>query len=63
MLSGESLLNGRKFKILKLQPIADVCAEGQQSDGYFGDHAGVVILDKGVIPADIDDGAEHGASL
>ena len=53
------LLYLSKFVIFEFQSVADIDAEGQQGDGNLGNHAGVVILDKGVVAADIDLGTEH----
>ena len=49
----------RKFIILEFQLIAYVHAEGEQGDGNFGNDAGVVVLDIGIVAADIYNGAEH----
>ena len=48
-----------KLVILKFQPVANVNAEGQKGNGNFGDNAGCVVFDIGVIAADIDNSAEH----
>jgi len=48
-----------KFVVFKFQSIAHINTKGQQSDGNFGDHASVVVLDAGIVTADVDDGAEH----
>ena len=53
------LLDLSKFVILELQLIAHIDAKGQQGDGDFGDHAGVVILDEGVVATDVDNGTIH----
>ena len=52
-----------KFVILEFQLVAHVDAEGQQGDGDFGDNAGVVVLDEGIVAADVDDSAEHKSLL
>ena len=52
-------LSKRELVVLKFQLIAHIHAEGEKSDGNFGNDAGVLILDIGVIAPDIDDGAEH----
>ena len=52
-----------EFVIFKFQPVAHIGAEGQQGDGDFGDHAGLVVLDEGVITADIHNGTEHNILL
>ena len=49
----------REFVVLKFQLVAHIHPEGEQGDGYLGDHAGVLILDIGVISPDVDDGAKH----
>ena len=55
--------NSREFVILEFQSVPHVDAEGQQGDGDFGDHAGVVVLDEGIVAADIDNGAIHSCLL
>lgn len=57
---GAAFLDAFEFVILEFQLIAHVDAEGQQGDGHFGDYAGVVVLDEGIVTPDVDDGAEHG---
>ena len=52
-------LNLGKFVILELQPIANVDAERQQSNGNFGDDAAVFITDKGIVTPDINDSTDH----
>ena len=58
-MEGDRFLDLSKFVILEFQFVAYIDAEGQQGDGNFGDHAGVVILDEGIVATDINDGAEH----
>ena len=58
-VSGVFWLDLGEFVILEFQSVAHVDAEGKQSDGDFGDHAGVVVLDESVIAADINDSTEH----
>ena len=58
MVGGEAS-NWSEFVVFKFQPVSHVNAEGQQGDGDLGDDAGVVILNIGVVAADIRDGAEH----
>lgn len=48
-----------EFKILEDQLVAHIRAEGQQGNGNFRDHAGLFILDKGVVATDINDGTAH----
>ena len=48
-----------KLVILELELVAHIDAEGQQGDGDLGDDAGVLILDKGIVTADGDDGSQH----
>ena len=52
-----------KFVVFKLHPIAHINTEGQQGNGNFGDNAGIVILDIGVVPTDINNSAKHGVLL
>ena len=52
-----------KFVIFKFEPVAHINAEGQQGDGNLGDNAGIVILDKGVVTANINNSAEHNVLL
>lgn len=46
-----------KFVIFEFQSVAYINAEGQQGDGDFGNHTGIIVLDEGVVTADINDGA------
>ena len=62
MRLGQFLLNGGEFVIFEFQTVAHVDAEGQQGDGHLGDHAGIVVLDEGIVAADVDNGAEHNCS-
>ena len=48
-----------KFVIFEFKPIANINAKGQQRDGNLGNYAGIVILDIGIIAADIDYSTEH----
>ena len=48
-----------KLVIFEFQPVAHVDAKGQQGNGNFGHDAGIVVLNKGVVAADIDDSTEH----
>ena len=57
------ILNLSEFVIFKFQLVAHIYAEGQQSDGNLGDNAGVLILDIGIISADINDGTDHVVSF
>ena len=54
-----SELQHSKLVIFKFQLIANICAKGQQGDGDLGDHAGVLILDIGIVTADVDDGTDQ----
>ena len=56
-------LYGGKFVIFKLQPVAYIDAEGQQGDGNFGNHTGIVVFDEGVITTDVNDSTIHGSLL
>ena len=48
-----------KLVVFKFQPIAHIHTKGKQRDGNFGDHTGVIVFDKGVVAANIDNRAEH----
>lgn len=52
-----------KFVIFEFEPVAHIHPEGQQGDGDFGNNAGVLIFDVGVITADINDGTDHVVSF
>ena len=52
-----------KFVVFKPQPIAHIDAPGQQGNGYLGDNAGIVILDIGIVAANINNGAKHNVLL
>jgi hypothetical protein len=52
-----------KFVVFESQPVAYIDAEGQQGNGYFGYHAGIVVFDEGVVTTDINDGTVHRSSL
>ena len=52
-----------EFVIFKFQPVAHIDAERQQSEGDFGNYAGSVILDIGVVAADINNSAMHSVLL
>ena len=56
---GIHFLATSKFKILEFQFIAHIYSIGQQCDGDLGDHAGLIVFDKSVIAADIDNGTDH----
>ena len=49
--------------VYKFEHIAKVDAPGEQGDGYLGDDAGVMVFDKSIIAADVDDSTEHSVSL
>lgn len=51
-----------EFVVFEFQPVTHINAKGQQGNGDFGDHAGVVVLNKGIVAADINDSTEHGYS-
>ena len=53
------LLCHSKFEILENQLITHISAEGQQGNGDFGNDAGFIILDIGVVAPDINDRAAH----
>ena len=57
------LLYHCELEVLKFQPVADVSAEGEKGDGHFRDNAGIVVLNKGVIATDINDGTAHSKLL
>ena len=59
VLPGEFLLYPFEFVIFEFQLITHVDAEGQQGNGNFGDNAGVVVLDEGVVTADINYSTKH----
>ena len=52
-------LNKFERIVFKFQPVANVDAKRQQRDGNLGDHAGIVILDIGIITANIRYSTEH----
>lgn len=54
------LLYLRKFVILEFQLISHVRSKREQSDGDFGDNAGIFVFDESIIPPDIDNGTDHG---
>ena len=56
------ILHKLELIILEYQPIAYIHTKGKQGDGYFGYHTGVLILYKGVIATDINNGTVHGHS-
>ena len=52
-----------KFPAVKFQFIAHIDAKGQQGDGYLGYHAGIVIFDEGIVPANVNYRTEHKSLL
>lgn len=48
-----------KFIVFEFEPIAHIHTKGKQRDGNFGDHTGVIVLDEGIVTANIDNRAEH----
>ena len=57
--SGWLILYSGKFVVFELQTVADVYTKGQQGNGNLGNHTGIVILDVGIISANICYGTEH----
>ena len=51
-----------ELKILEDQLIAHIGAKGQQRNGHLGNDSGLVVLDKGLIAANINDGTPHTVS-
>ena len=49
-----------KFVVFKFETVACINAEGQQGDGDFGDNAGIVVFNEGIVTTDIDYGTKHG---
>ena len=53
------LLYWNKFIVFKAKPVTGINPEWQQSNGYFGGNASVIILDNGIITSNIDYSAKH----
>ena len=62
-LKSADFLYLREFEIFKFQPIAHIRTEREQRDGNFGDNACGIVLDKGIIAPNINDGTKHGVIL
>ena len=45
--------------IFKFKSVAYIYPKGQQRNGNLGNHAGVIVFYKGIVTADVNNGAEH----
>ena len=57
--SGWLILHSLKFVILEYQSVTNIHTNRQQCNGNFGDNTCILILDEGVITANIDYFTEH----
>lgn len=48
-----------KFVIFKFQPVTHINAKRQQGNGYLRDNTCCIILDKGIVTTDINNGTKH----
>ena len=58
-ITGGFYLNLGELVVLKLQPIAHIPTKGKQGNGNLGNNTSVLILDKGIVTADINNGTQH----
>ena len=48
-----------EFVIFKFKPVAYINPKGEQGNSDFRDYAGGIILDKGIVTANINDSTVH----
>jgi hypothetical protein len=58
-LGSPDCLYRRKLVILKFKSVAHICPKWQQRNGNFGNHAGIVVSDEGIVTPDVNNGAVH----